>query len=256
MAAEEEKASQEEVPFLQVDDELVQHEGRRDKTRRRSRGLSVCLWILILEVLNVLFFVGGPALLARVKGSSTNHREQISSYDALAQVNTIWDESEPWDQSEAAWEAGAVVESGVVSLSEEWVLQNGIRPSAPTPGRPGEMVYQVDAFHYLYCLYFLRKLFLTEDYASGSSRLGPITRGHVQHCLNYLRRGVTCNADISLGPTTTYDDYGVNSTHQCRDFDAVLDWVEKNRWKNFLQWTAEHKIDLLMAPPIERDTQV
>lgn len=37
-------------------------------------------------------------------------------------------------------------------MSEEWVAQHGITKSISTPGRPGEMVYQVDMFHNLHCL--------------------------------------------------------------------------------------------------------
>jgi hypothetical protein len=71
---------------------------------------------------------------------------------------------------------------------------------------------------------------------------GTASEGHVFHFLNYIRRVLVCNADITLGPTSTYDDFGVNSTHQCRDFDAVLPWVDANRWEMFVEWTLDNRI--------------
>jgi Mycotoxin biosynthesis protein UstYa len=70
------------------------------------------------------------------------------------------------------------------------------------------------------------------------------------HCLNYLRRTLMCNVDLVLGTTTTYEDYGIHGieTHLCRDYDAVVRWVEANKWKGFLEYHRSHG-----DPNVERD---
>ena len=50
-----------------------------------------------------------------------------------------------------------------------------------------------------------------------------------------------CNADITLGVTDDYEDYGILETHTCRDYDAIVRWVESNRWSGFLEWTFENQ---------------
>lgn len=49
-----------------------------------------------------------------------------------------------------------------------------------------------------------------------------------------------CNADLMLGVTEDYEDYGILETHACKSFDAVVSWTERNSWKGFLQWTYEN----------------
>ncbi|KAK1960857.1 hypothetical protein LY78DRAFT_327853 [Colletotrichum sublineola] len=94
------------------------------------------------------------------------------------------------------------------------------------------MDYQVDVFHNLHCLTRLRERFLANDTSSSDM--------HSLHCFNRLRQSLMCNADLMLGVTEDYEDYGILEKHTCKDFDAVVDWAERNSWKNFLQWTYQN----------------
>lgn len=57
--------------------------------------------------------------------------------------------------------------------------------------------------------------------------------GHTLHCLDYVRQALMCNIDVMLGATGTYEDFGMNGTHVCRDYDAVTRWAQANQWKGF-----------------------
>lgn len=55
----------------------------------------------------------------------------------------------------------------------------------------------------------------------------------IDHCLEILRKNIECNADIGL--FTFYMEEGdplpwpeLNSFHQCRNFDRVVDWATEH----------------------------
>lgn len=57
---------------------------------------------------------------------------------------------------------------------------------------------------------------------------------HLNHCWDYLRQGLMCNADVTLewaqygGPLDT----GWGYQHQCKDWNAIMAWMENNRITN------------------------
>lgn len=59
---------------------------------------------------------------------------------------------------------------------------------------------------------------------------------HVEHCFDYIRQTLMCHADLSLehrwhSPDEGPDNDSVNGwdvIHQCRDWDAVVEFVEEN----------------------------
>lgn len=75
--------------------------------------------------------------------------------------------------------------------------------------------------------------------------MGPsrfVGNGHEWHCVDYIRQGIMCAADTTLDfAETAHVDAadgtvsksrgftGDNSTHQCRDWDAMVDWAVENR---------------------------
>ena len=50
---------------------------------------------------------------------------------------------------------------------------------------------------------------------------------HSAHCFDYLRQSIMCAGDTSLeGETEVGPGWG--SDHVCTDYDALLDWANKN----------------------------
>lgn len=61
---------------------------------------------------------------------------------------------------------------------------------------------------------------------------------HFAHCFDYLRQGVMCAGDVSLEPVEENEELDVRSgdgwgvTHQCRNYQRILDFAEKHRYLN------------------------
>ncbi|KAM3065613.1 hypothetical protein ACMFMG_011322 [Clarireedia jacksonii] len=92
--------------------------------------------------------------------------------------------------------------------------------------------YMVSAFHQLHCLSYLVEHYqatMTEEVAE-----------HTAHCVDYLRQAIMCNADISLEGQTP-EGAGWGAVHQCKDWDALLEWANKNsaaKWRGVIPDTA------------------
>jgi hypothetical protein len=56
---------------------------------------------------------------------------------------------------------------------------------------------------------------------------------HLVHCMEYLRRTIMCAADTTLEPFKTehagVDGFG--TVHQCRDYNQLYNWAEKNQYE-------------------------
>lgn len=66
-------------------------------------------------------------------------------------------------------------------------------------------------------------------------------RMHTMHCIHILLQDLMCNADVGIitvnwvhahlgAPGTLVEDFSTQK--QCRNFDALLDWVHKNAVKD------------------------
>lgn len=57
---------------------------------------------------------------------------------------------------------------------------------------------------------------------------------HSAHCFDYIRQSIMCAADTSLeGMTEAGPGWG--SEHECKDYDALLEWANKHgamKWRN------------------------
>ena len=54
------------------------------------------------------------------------------------------------------------------------------------------------------------------------------------HCADLLRQKLMCDADVGLMPMYWVKKHDhpwpdFSTTHKCRNFDDVLDWVDKNQ---------------------------
>jgi len=93
-------------------------------------------------------------------------------------------------------------------------------------------LFGVTMFHQMHCLVRLRAVFAGDRDDSG----------HVEHCFNYLRQAILCNSDITLEPGETQKTIrpngeihthvvgGINTSHKCRDWKQVFDFMA-DEWK-------------------------
>jgi len=84
---------------------------------------------------------------------------------------------------------------------------------------PDGRKFGVSMFHQLHCLEMIREAFI----------VGP--DGHASHCLNFLRQTLLCAAD------TTLERKGVQTTHSCRDWMRVYDYITDNQLNG--KWPAK-----------------
>ncbi|KAM0819940.1 putative Tat pathway signal sequence [Seiridium cardinale] len=222
------------------------------KTRSR------CIWIIIAaEIVQLLLFSLGVYLILprrdasfRLPAFDVNGRMHILLYyqltsesicanlatysvnivTDLAKYNTTVSYSnddtivESSDFADYFW-ATYVPYTAIVAVNIDTVREQGIPESAISPTNAHEMIYQVDGFHELHCLYRLRRILL--------GRATRMDHAHTLHCLNYIRQTLMCNMDFTLGTTENYMDFGLHDKRQCRDYDAIAAWVERNKWKDF-----------------------
>lgn len=112
---------------------------------------------------------------------------------------------------------------------EKFYLRPGIKTS-------GGQQYDISVFHQLHCLKYVRT-YLYE--VLQIAQHGPSTEGertfvnlpddHVSHCLDYIRQGVMCSADMTVewpreergGPSSAVDGWGVG--HQCKSWVSGAD---------------------------------
>ena len=53
---------------------------------------------------------------------------------------------------------------------------------------------------------------------------------HIEHCFNYIRHALQCYGDTTMEVPTDFNGQlifiGWNTTHQCRNFDAIWDYTD------------------------------
>ncbi|KAI0964835.1 hypothetical protein F4678DRAFT_367028 [Xylaria arbuscula] len=85
-----------------------------------------------------------------------------------------------------------------------------------------------DSFHQLHCLDVLRRSLRPDYYTPPNPE--PVHTMHVEHCIDYLRQGVMCAADLTMIPVqwSTKRDRILQNTevvHTCRNFDKIHEWT-------------------------------
>ncbi|KAJ7457319.1 hypothetical protein FB451DRAFT_1274572 [Mycena latifolia] len=92
---------------------------------------------------------------------------------------------------------------------------------------PAHRAFAVAMFHQLHCVRLMR--------GALDRRYDDVARGHMHHCLNYIRQMILCDPDLTLEPPDVLDrDFEVQRTsaiHVCNDWsvmyaDAAKNWEE------------------------------
>ncbi|ETS88115.1 hypothetical protein PFICI_01943 [Pestalotiopsis fici W106-1] len=115
------------------------------------------------------------------------------------------------------------------------------RTSVPLNDAEGGFLVNLNVFHHLHCLNKIRKQLYNDYYQDWHSPSAQLE--HVNHCIEYLRQVVMCNADITMQTFDWIDDYrrpwpNFKIQHECKNWDALTDWAK------------EHSVPSLIGPII------
>ncbi|KAG2365835.1 hypothetical protein BDR07DRAFT_1397842 [Suillus spraguei] len=145
----------------------------------------------------------------------------------------------PSPEIDAAW-ARIARDVLPTRMSLEEIIKAGEVDSASKVKFPAEFgggfMVAMEAPHQLHCLNLLRKSSFREYYAPADisfQDLPAVLRMHLDHCIEMIRQNIMCNADVTLltwdwveGHEIPYPNF--NTRHQCRNYEKLLDWSNKN----------------------------
>lgn len=67
---------------------------------------------------------------------------------------------------------------------------------------------------------------------------------HTLHCIDYLRQYITCHSDLMLKASKDLTSFTKNNEHYCRDFGAVMSWVEEHSWSGYREWLENYRASI------------
>ncbi|KAF2874647.1 hypothetical protein BDV95DRAFT_603448 [Massariosphaeria phaeospora] len=99
--------------------------------------------------------------------------------------------------------------------------ESGIAPTTSIP----------TVFHQLHCLYLLRRAYYAPSEELQVFDFGKDRASHVAHCFDYLQQGLTCSADTTVESAKAgeHEFLGTDFVRECRDFEALKNYVEPRR---------------------------
>jgi hypothetical protein len=105
------------------------------------------------------------------------------------------------------------------------------RTSVPLNDEAGGFLVNLDVFHQLHCLNVLRQQIYRDSYPDWHSKRAQLE--HADHCVEYLRKVIMCNGDISMQTFTWKPDYrrpwpNFSVEHECRNWDSLMDWAKEH----------------------------
>lgn len=111
--------------------------------------------------------------------------------------------------------------------------------TTPTAHDPKQYMVELDVFHQLHCLNFMRKIVYPDifkiDLTPGTEE-GEDNIYHLEHCYDQLRQSIQCASDVG----TIYWEWSepkqkmfgnLRTTHTCKNFEKIREWA------------AQHKLD-------------
>ncbi|KIW66172.1 hypothetical protein PV04_08373 [Phialophora macrospora] len=131
----------------------------------------------------------------------------------------------PPRQLESLWEGLVPSGSGSVYITDAASFAMLGAPAVDSTKSPSEGRYRMAMFHQLHRLAMLKYVAGTtfETWYKPNTSFTP---SHLNHCIDYLRQSIMCAGDVTLEPILPeVNNQGRAIKHQCRDFDAVQEFV-------------------------------
>ncbi|KAK7472493.1 hypothetical protein VKT23_000608 [Stygiomarasmius scandens] len=174
--------------------------------------------ILVISLLILVVSVANPIFLLHFFPS--NDSNTVAPKQNYTYIDDDWPELLPLDLPDVLM---TMEESRHYSITGPDALEEWASTAARGFGyiQLGEhrRLFAVSMFHQFHCLRLMRYA-LEGRHDEGS-------RGHMQHCLTYLRQMILCHPDLTLEPANILEDdwdYEVRrvyGTHVCKDWTKV-----------------------------------
>jgi hypothetical protein len=166
----------------------------------------------------------------------------------------------PGPEVDAAWKDLTAEHAIPISADEVKKLGKDPKTAVKFPESFGygsdAYVAQVDVFHQIHCLDALREE-MHRNYYSGlpSSSRNTMQKVHINHCVHVLLQNLLCESSVDLitynwmeGLHFPFPDFDL--THQCRSFEALLDWQHDHMVDGRLYETISKPDDVVpLRPP-------
>ncbi|CAJ2512977.1 Uu.00g010960.m01.CDS01 [Anthostomella pinea] len=213
---------------LAKDEEDQSYVALEDQKRSRSQTLR-CLAVIACFFLTAIgcYFAGRlskPGQASHQKGDAAGSTApQISVPGIVGEFVFKSPFSQEPPQGEGAGDASEPIWDALIPNGVGYFRDGDLAPKISIP----------TVFHQLHCLYVLRRAYYTRSGELQRFDFGKNRTIHAAHCFDYLEQSITCAADSTVEPAE--DDangfLGSGFPRQCRDFEALKDYVE--RWRVF-----------------------
>ncbi|OIW27028.1 hypothetical protein CONLIGDRAFT_647147 [Coniochaeta ligniaria NRRL 30616] len=209
-------------------------------------------FLLVLSVSIASFLSAGFGYWLRKGCTEKECVRMTSSYSPLLDVVEYYDyqfeaelgtenvyKGHPRPELDEVWERIGRIHP--ISMPEEYRgVLNKTHSGIPYPEEMGGgIMVEIEVFHQLHCLDFLRKI-IYADYYSRPENLprtfevsDKMLFNHIDHCVDYLRQFIMCASDVTpvtsnwvLTHHSPHPDF--NTMHKCRNFDKLLEWAEEH----------------------------
>ncbi|KAJ7065982.1 hypothetical protein B0H15DRAFT_926007 [Mycena belliarum] len=122
--------------------------------------------------------------------------------------------------------------------ADEWFLYSSIpKGIGRTRLGPQQRVFELTVSHQMHCLRRIYLALVDHDDLRASSE-------HVNHCLNYLRQTLLCDAADALEfgdfMARDYDVERIGDTLVCDDWERAIDFFDE-KYAEWLEWTSVYK---------------
>ncbi|OAA82285.1 hypothetical protein LEL_01830 [Akanthomyces lecanii RCEF 1005] len=132
---------------------------------------------------------------------------------------------EPVGTAKEAWLSMIPKGKGFIVVKNDTELSN--MPGLRRPAQQQKACVAI--FHQMHCLYITYKAYWNAR-AGDDDEIPP---EHLIHCWDYLRQSIMCAGDTSLewvNEEETFQTSGWGFQHTCKNFDAIFEWTETNRF--------------------------
>ncbi|KAI1137266.1 hypothetical protein F5Y05DRAFT_419716 [Hypoxylon sp. FL0543] len=232
----------EKVPFLVVEGAL-DHEIRNRKNfflRNKYAGAHGILFALqlVLLALSATFLVSntisvsnpggdhsGIAAFERTFSPAESALQYITVEESKYQHHPSLYTGEPRPELDQAW--SKLLRSTLLRMTKEEMIKMNKTSLALLDGS-GYVGY-LESLHMLHCLKRIYQAHHPEHYPE-QERNGAFTTAHLYHCLDVLREGVMCNADVTINTLLRESPSQVLGARpgprKCIDWDRLQAWAD------------------------------
>ncbi|KAI0395030.1 hypothetical protein F5Y17DRAFT_457425 [Xylariaceae sp. FL0594] len=216
------------------------------RPRSRKERMRACLsfsapWIMITQA--ALIVLLGAALLLKQPTPylEDNHLEYVEFTEQNHLMQPSIYRGKPTFEIEDAWIK--LWRLPMIHFPEENMARLNKTPTDiythTKKGPDGEMLASLNVFHLLHCVNFVRQYTYRDeyDYRNVSQFRAPadIVRGHVDHCIETLRKSIMCSADVT--PVVYINDPSrpagrradFNLPRKCRNYSKIQEWAMEHR---------------------------